>query len=291
MNKISHSQTSVLNTCKRKFKYQYVDNLEPKTFNFSLSTGKIFHECIAHLYNTGDLSETFKLLNEISEKIDTSAFTQDDFNQHEKDLVMIQGMLQGAYDIFYLRDQEKNVKILEVEAEYIEQISESYEFHLIIDLLLEIDGKVCLIEYKTASQLGDTYFNRLKIDFQTRNYAALLNKKHNKKIEKIIYRIIKKPGIRIKQNETVSQYLDRLKEEFYSKPNSYFIEQEFSFTKEDSEKAFLNLEQNAQTHYWTNEYKIYPMNTSMCGIINCPFIHLCIDYEGSIDLYKRKEEK
>ena len=289
IKKLSFSRLSVFNTCKKKFEYEYIRNLRAKKFSFALNTGSLFHKGMEILYKTNSLDEAIKTVNEESEKVDTSAFGQDDYRQYEKDLVMIHGMLQGAYDVFYQRDQEKNVKVLAVEGSYIQPLPDDYSYHFILDLLLEIDGKVCLIEYKTSSRLGDAYFNRLKIDMQTRTMAYLL-KNESINVDKIVFRIIKKPGIRIKQTETSNQFLERLQEEFSCNPMEYFIEQEFAFTEKDRDNAMAYLAVN------TSDYQIkllsgfYQQNTSICSIINCPFLPLC-NSEDNIDLYESKESE
>ena len=288
--KLSHSKLSVFNTCRRKFFYEYVRELEPKQFNSSLNTGKLFHLGMETMYKTGDLGAVDAVIFNASEEVDTSAWTQAEFMDYEKDITMIQGMLHGAYDIFYLRDQEKNVKVLEVESEYVLETGSDNQYHLILDLLLEIDGKVCLVEYKTASRLGDAYFARLRIDLQTRCMATVLNGLENKKIEKIIFRIIKKPGIRVKQTEQTAAYLERLRDEFISKPNDYFIEQEFIFTEKEQEAAGEYIQIMQQEVKETCGRNRFPQNTSICSLINCAFLPLCCS-EENVDLYKEKERR
>lgn len=146
--------------------------------------------------------------------------------------VTLQGMVSGYHKVY--KDDLKNWKILYCEKEFgvnlIDATGKPFMYRGKIDMKIQ-EKKTkdfYIVEHKTASQIGVQYVSRLPMDSQVLTYLAMdsENVKNNPEWEGggipvgCIYNVIKKPGIRLKQNETRQAYLKRLQEE-YTDPDKY----------------------------------------------------------------------
>jgi len=95
-----------------------------------------------------------------------------------------------------------------------------------------LKGKLTLKEIKTASRLTNEYFQRLKFDKQINTYALGVKSHVGRLPSKCNYLVIRKPTIKVKQKESVSQYLIRLENDIWEvRPEYYYITDNFSFGK------------------------------------------------------------
>lgn len=63
------------------------------------------------------------------------------------------------------------------------------------------DGKLYILEHKTASAVDDGYIGRILIDWQVALYAKALSKELGEPIVGVVYDILIKPAIRMRQGE------------------------------------------------------------------------------------------
>ncbi len=109
-----------------------------------------------------------------------------------------------------------------------------------------LKGKLTLKEIKTASRLTNEYFKRLRFDKQINTYALGVRSHVGRLPSKCQYLVIRKPTIKVKQKETVPQYLIRLEDDIWSvRPDYYYITDNFSFGKHRVAATENDIEQEA----------------------------------------------
>jgi hypothetical protein len=136
-------------------------------------------------------------------------------------------------------------------------------------------------EWKTTARLDSAYLDRLKLDFQVSAYMAAATIMTGNPVRKSIYRIARKPSIKKRQNETVSEYAERLHGDYQDRPEFYFHEEivtrtesQMSRWKQEAweiHKRILELENGA----------LPVRNTRHCTHFGrCSFLPLCSEQVG-----------
>lgn len=158
-----------------------------------------------------------------------------------------------------------------------------------VDAITQIDGQYWLIEYKTASQINADYFNRLDLDEQISLYMYAVQRAMNIKPVGIIYRVLRKPTIKQRKNETVEQFCSRLEEDYINRPDFYFFEGKF-YRDEVATKQFERelWAFTKQKLYETNN-NIHYKNASRCLDFGaCEYFALCTKQPDAELLYEIK---
>jgi len=81
-----------------------------------------------------------------------------------------------------------------------------------------------LLEIKTTSRLDSAYLERLDLDWQVSAYLAVAQVVYNAPVNEMVYRVVRKPSIRQRKDETVDGFAERLYEDYRSRPEFYFEE-------------------------------------------------------------------
>ena len=296
---LSYSQLSTL-SCLKRYYYSYILNLKPKRFNQALDFGKYFHQGMDILNTTGDIDSAVVMVREDMNKINAFSMNDEDVLKLEWMKIVVIAMIEGYYKYFYITDRENGIKILDSEQEYMVPIrnpknnymNRKYEYNFILDMIYENKkGELWLVEYKTASRLGQSYFERLLIDGQGRGMAYMLKKEFNKEITGISYRIMKKPSIRQKKGESVSEFHERLGSVFQDQAEDYFIEKKVYFDQTDLLIWAKDLWDSTKIVQFIKKNDCFPRDTSKCTILNCPFVALCSSQQDAELLYEQKDKR
>ena len=297
MKHLSHSQINKFNTCKKQYKYSYIDNLRPKKTAVYLDHGRLVHRGLEHLWQQGDLQATLDLIKKSIDEIDTNHFNEKEFKEFNFLKTCVISQISVYHDSYYLNDKSLGWKALELEKKYQMPIAHpylnledwDYEYQFIADGVFEDkDGKLWLMEYKTASQLGDNYWLRLQFDSQVTGNLMYLEAIYGKKFEGCKYRVLKKPGIRQKQKETDIEFLSRLEDLFTGQVGDYLIEATLYRTEAEIDEFRHELWDSTQDIKNTVECGGYYKNTSACILRNCQFIGICADVPGSSNDFEVK---
>ena len=82
--------------------------------------------------------------------------------------------------------------------------------------------ELALLEIKTTSRLDSAYLERLDLDWQVSSYLAAASVMYQARVRKMVYRIVRKPSIRQRKNETLEEYTNRLISDYEDRPEFYF---------------------------------------------------------------------
>jgi hypothetical protein len=111
-------------------------------------------------------------------------------------------------------------------------------------------------------------------------------------VERVHYRITRKPQIKQRQNESHDAYLDRIAQDYLDRPDFYLHEEPVTRTEDD----FLRLEQ--ELWRWAERVRdsradgTFPRNTASCADFNgCKYVALCAGEPGAANQFVKRTER
>lgn len=273
VNLFSHSRINCFKQCPMLYKYKYVDKLVPLDYDSkALSMGKAFHYGVEQ--NSSDKA---------GEYMDEDSFFLNEDGETNKVIVM--AMIDAYLNKFPNNDLMKHE--LHLTGKLLPRSTED-DFQLYIDIVEEDPNEngYWLIELKTASQINDGYIKKLDFIDQPNRYYYFLEKTLDKPILGIKYRVVKKPLLRQKKDESLIQFRQRLVERLSEPDNIY----EFVLyrTKEQIRETIKDTQADMRLIKKTKRFTKNLSGCSSYGI--CPYIELCQNIEGAENLFIRKDD-
>jgi hypothetical protein len=160
-------------------------------------------------------------------------------------------------------------------------------YSLTHDVVGRVDGldldTATLIEDKLTGQVQrGSLAARLRLDRQVSIGCYLVWRTTGVEIRDVKYRVTLKPGIRLRQNETHRDFLQRIADDYKGRPDHYLIEEPVTRTRDD----YLRLEQElwrwAETVREARRSGVWPRNTGACHEYGgCRYLPLCADEPGA----------
>lgn len=275
--------SSFLN-CKRKYEFTWVKNLEPTSRRAPLEMGGAFQLSIA-------ACDPEVGVNALREGRVVS-------NQAEEDQLQIDEVTIRSASRLYLNRWKNEASNLR---EYPFRVrirnpntggySQTFDLQGTADGLADQQSHWKLIENKFVGSITPLVVKRLPLDRQLAIYTYGLWRATGKKVREVSYRHTRKPTIRVRQNEKLTDFLDRLSNDYEERPDFYTHEENLFRSDED----LLRIE--AELWVWTQELllarkmKVYPRNSSMCHEYGgCPFIPICTGDPDAMSLYRERNE-
>lgn len=215
---ITSSSLDCFKSCRAKYKLRYVDCIVPKQTSNALFFGSAMHTALERYFNNIPVVQAMG--GEITaEEVTEGLFADDKFERAK-----LFGLMQGYINHWLVTDTE-DYNVVAVEREFSHRI-ENHRISVIdgevkifdvdfsgkIDGILErkSDGKIFILEHKTASIVDDDYINQKSIDSQTLTYAVMVQETLEKEVSGVIHDIIIKQKIRIKKGESEDEFCQRL---------------------------------------------------------------------------------
>ena len=250
---ITTSQIRAFKSCRRLYELQYIELLRPKVEAEALTTGSSYHRLVEGI-----------LLNKETPENTIPGIMADQFKS------LILPLLP---------------KIAKVEQQFSVKIGRSKVLLGKIDAITE-DGTP--VEHKTTSDtIDEKYINRLNWDDQVTNYLLALSLERGQIVNKVIYTVIKKPTIRLKQTETPEEYLLRCRE-WYNDDTEHKVAT-FPVTRSKDELAAKQAELVAMCNE-IKRCKCFYRNPQHCSIMGCSYASVCLTYTpeiGAVDFVKK----
>lgn len=167
-----------------------------------------------------------------------------------------------------------------------------------VNLVGRIDGalrlkskKLTLFESKTKGRIEeDSLLDTLAFDFQNNVYQYALRQKYKEQPEGVLYNIIRRPGQRLKKEESFDSFTKRIHEEIIKEPDYYFIRFEVAVPRTELKRFEVELKDVVTefVKWWKGELPTY-RNTSACmqKYGPCAFLPKCAN--GETGLYRNRE--
>lgn len=150
--------------------------------------------------------------------------------------------------------------------------------------------RVRLFETKTKSRINDdTTGNILPFEMQVNIYLGALLDLDKEYPSGALYNIIRRPGLRLKKNETLPQFAQRIVDDIQARPDWYFIRLQMGVSRGEIDAAKRDLEGVMADFlaWWRGDAPHY-RNSDHCenkyGV--CPFLKKCATGETT-GLYRR----
>ena len=267
MNKQILTSTSIttFQTCPRKYYWGYSEKLEPiREKALPLRFGSLWHIGMETWHRDRNLEMVY------------NSIAKNDLSPYE--YAQLIEMVRG----YTYRYPTEEFTVLELEKEFTASIrnprtnrlSQKFTMRGKVDGIVETTDGVMVLEHKTTSVFSGTYLERLWADFQVMLYCYYLYL-NGWQIAGVIYNIALKPGIRLKKNESLEEYQERLVE-LYKNPDMFHRE-ELIFDFNDFYRLTIDVWNVLQNITWCEKHERWPHNTTSCFKWNspCAFYDIC----------------
>lgn len=280
---LSHTRLSTALACWQKYDWRYVRRLERVSRAEALSLGSAFHKGV-------ELGSADAAVEAIA------AESVREFDQADIDARRTKQAIVYATTRLYLASYPEEETS---EFEYLVRLRSPWTgaYSRTFDLLGFADGLIdrgdhwTLIERKLVGQITDVSVRKLPLDRQLALECYGVWRATGKPVREVLYRFVKKPGIRQKQTETVDEYVRRLLADYEERPEFYTHEERLHRSTDDLVRVEAELWEWAEEARRHRGRRIYPRNSSVCSEYGgCEFIPLCIADPDAPALYQVREE-
>lgn len=243
-----HCDVHKLNTtaCKRKYWFRYILNLVPRGFNINFWYGSVLGEGVEVLLKTKDIKKALSAMRKKDKELLANEIL---LPEQREEIALQRSMLfiivkvwaeahKKYIDSVVLVKSEERFKIkLEQSPVYFEGTLDG-QGHVVKS------KKQIMFEIKSASSqyLNNDYFKHLLFDKQINGYAAGKKKSELIKFGECHYLVFRKPAIRVRQNEEVEEFLERLEDDLHDRADWYYIEYKHPFGIHAVEAAYQDIE-------------------------------------------------
>lgn len=303
----TQSELGTWDQCAYKWYLQYAHRLEPVSgWAKPLVLGTAIHASLANFYR-GDNTIVPCTLPE------GGSYTLDD----EKDLEFL-NIIQEAMMEIYFEFYADDLKLFKLDTENIEQVIEvEFEYKgVIIRLkgtidLIQCKLKQLVIDHKSAFRFDEGLKDSWRMKFQFMFYVWLAFNSptfRKKSPAKFMVNGIKKPELKLKQNESLSAFGFRIRDDMRQFPEKYFWREEMNFDlntikRFENEHLFPKLDRivdlvvdRKADRRWPEgkNYLAINKNTDACYNFNkpCAFLPICkSSFAENADKYRQRQEK
>lgn len=259
---LTNSRTACLLTCPYRHYLRYELALRPDSEALALKFGRLWHKAQEHIAAGANVKEAYETA------------TAGAIDIEEIDLAKLVGMLHG-----YSQCYRNTLAVKQTEIPFCFAIRRGRGAMWVMGVIDGLTDDPCwVIERKTtASDISEQsdYWVRLRGDRQVQVYtmgARSLGYDPNN----IIYDVARKPAIRLKQNETVEMYTDRLMSDTVERPEFYFARREIPIIEGDLQRVYNELEQTADDIIHRRRRGIWQRNVTERTCPTCEFKGPCL---------------
>ena len=276
----------------------WLKGLEQLRSSSALQFGSMAHQILEEIYGKyekppSDL-EVLKMIEKVRMdfvKEEGSRMSEDGLQNLEQNVAILTAVLPG-YFRFYKSDFRKDYW---AELEQVFRVPSPVKG---VALIGRIDGafrpnkkELWLFESKTKSRIEeDNLADSLTFDFQNSLYQYALQKKYGVQPSGVLYNIIRRPGQKLKKEESLPDFSARIEEEVRKDPSYYFIRFEVAVPRTELKRFEHELEiiLTEFISWWKGEIATY-RNTSACmqRFGPCRFLPLCAN--GEVGLYRTRQ--
>ena len=204
--------------------------------------------------------------------------------------------ISGAYPEFY-KDDFNEYKTFLCEKEATIPLVGEDTYYMKLDVLMQDhSGAWWIKETKTAAAqtLGSGYFDKIQIDNQVCGQMFGAKSILGEFPSGIVYDVIKKPSIRLKQGESHAAFQKRIYLEYskFAKEKAYFTRQQVILDKDHMDQWYEEIKYTTSriSSKVKNKEKIWPKNTGACLKWGSPCVYMraCIDRKFNPLIYQKE---
>jgi len=222
MRAVTQSYMRTMMSCEEKARLRYLERMRSPTITPALPMGIAVHYGVLEAKSADDAVERFK-----SER--APAWLEHEADNLERDATIVRAMVEGALAVWtdWPKTTEKRFRVPFYNPDT-GKPSTKHTFEGVFDGIWRPgerdNADPVLLELKTAGRLDSSYLERLDIDWQVSAYMAAASIVYSNPVRAMVYRIIRKPSIRQRKTETLSEFALRLSSDYKDRPEFYFEE-------------------------------------------------------------------
>ena len=292
MLEISTNSASILRGCPMKYKWHYIDGYIPHKKSSALSLGSVIHAGFDMFYNRFTDAEIItyikKTIDQELSKISPS---------EAEDYIIVKYTALGMW-LNYPKDLTV-FKEIKPEMEFrVEIIPNNYFTGRIDGLVVDMNGRMWVREFKTTSLSFSQFERRAKTSSQGTGYIWAM-RKLGYPVVGIMYDFIKKTLLRKGVQDDAHSYGYKIMQDYKLRPDYYFKrhfsyrnEEELVLFEEDLIKVAKDIDQRSKSREWFR-------NQDQCWNFNseCPYLRICfqkvpdqLTIDLSFDIVKSKNK-
>lgn len=274
------SRLKAYQTCPMKEALRYRRKLVPAGRKMSLSIGTAVHKGIEMWDEDAGLEALgFPFPS-----------TQEEADEQDIARVTVLALLRGYFQTFAPFEQHTPELSFELPMRT-GRLNSSRKYAIAgkIDDIATVGGQNWIVEYKTASKLDASYFDRLYVDSQITMYMAAAERLGLEPAG-VLYRILRKPQIRRGKTESIEQFLNRLEADIGARPEFYFMERKLYRSKHDlTDFEKMIYEEAKLADNMAGKGCTYKHSTACSVYGGCEYLPLCMGEAGAEALYETRE--
>lgn len=236
------SMLNLFQECREQAFQSYVNGYSGRKLKDGLEFGSIWHLCQEHYYNDTNQSASTVAAKccHAYEKFRSKTIFK---NEHENfQLLLAMAEMLFPLCVKYWHDDDQEIDWVEPEQKFktpytftdLDGKPRTIFLRGMRDGVFREGGVLGVFETKTKSVVSEASIrDQLKSDLQTLIYVTTAMIELGEMPEKVMYNVIRRPGQRRKQGETISTYINRVKAEVIKKPKYYFMRWNVDLTKSD----------------------------------------------------------
>ena len=285
MERITQSAQQTLMLCEEKARLKYVEKLgtpgsKPMTIGSAVHYG---------LLEQRSISAALEYLS----KHWGEGWTPEEQDLIEIDRAIVTAMVNGALERWSdwpdTVEQEFDIPLVNPATQ---RSSTRHRFAGKIDGVLTGGDAPVLVELKTAGRIDYAYLERLSLAWQPTAYMAAASAVYGVPVREMVYRVIKKPGIKPRKKvkresgkspETASEYAARVIADYLDRPDFYFEQVTVRRTDADIERWYYEAWEIHQRFLRIENGGMTIRNPNQCLAFGrpCHFFDLCRGVVGS----------
>jgi hypothetical protein len=239
--------------------------------------GTAIHKALEVLFKTGDIHLAEDALNGYSPLSGPQGLSEEDFAR-------ARGTLAGYWKRW--GNPQDKYEVIKVEKVFSFPVEHSeYKMEGKIDVLLRdrASGVLQLWDHKTTSQLDEDYITQRWMDLQLHIYCIGALEGLGYEVRELVYDILAKPAIRLKQSETVAEFTERCAltqgAEKYERPVFVVDPRVLEDTRREVAGWLAKIELAGATGFYGKNYK------ACKTFYRCPYWDLCVS--GGSEMVKK----
>lgn len=285
---LSYHSTSLARQCPMKYKFSYIDKLEPIDVSPALSLGKVIHDAFELFYRGKDRPTCLKYITEVYDVQQSKAGPE-----NEEKIYLGKCTALGMFANY----PNNLMEFSEISPEVAFSVSlDAHNFFKgRVDGIVTQNGKLWIREVKTTGLSMRQFEGRASVSYQSTGYLYGVQKTLGKLIMGVMYDILRKPALRKRVDETKEMFGQRIMDFYANKKNhKYLFRRHYAYRTPDDiarfEQDLIYLSREMWHRVQTGKFY---RNTDSCWSFNneCHFRKICFADEPDplvLELYFRK---
>lgn len=280
---LSYTKVATFRQCPMKYKWKYIDGLEPITRQTHFKLGSIVHKAFEEFYKgQSDQLCLDNIIKSFDREISSAELSD------QESLLLAKHTAIGMWKNNPFKTGYKDYK---AEQDFTFRIGRlNFKYVGRVDGLFTVDGKRWVREFKTTSD--SKFENKIGVSQQaTGNIFAF----RDSGVFGAMYDIIMKPKLYKKQTENAEQLAKRIEEDYKWRPDFYF-KRKFTYRspvdmenfKKDTVAVYRSIKNMTRTgRFYRNCESCYSFNAE------CPYMKICFSEKPdplTVELMFKKKE-